>query len=153
MERRVHPDEAALGRRGLSLPLGAATTASRRPGRGRRRAGAERLEQARSTAAAELENAAPGRRTADRALAIAVDRLAIRTTTLTSTRVRADLGAVAPLDLRRAELDALDAALAVARALDDARTARSTAELALGRDPSDAWVAAALAAAALTEVP
>lgn len=154
----IDPWNAAVSQTNLtlgasfSLPLGAANSAGVAQAEVDVALDRTRLEQARWTATTELEALVRAVAQAERALGIAVDRLAIRTTTLTSARVRADLGAVSPLDLRRAELDALDAALAVARAQDDARGARSRAELALGRDLSDAWVAAALAAEPM-EVP
>ena len=107
----------------------------------------ERLAQARSAAASELENLLRADDQARRAAAIAAERYALRSTQLASVRVRADLGQASPLDLRRAELDALDAALSLLRADDQARGARVRLEAALGRTPSFDPIAAALAAA------
>jgi len=107
----------------------------------------ERLQQAWSAAALELENLARAADQAGRARDVALERYAARLANLASVRVRAELGAVSPLDLRRAEHDALDAALALLRADDQARTARLRLELALGRTPTFDPIAAALAAA------
>lgn len=107
----------------------------------------ERLQQAWSAAALELENVLRADDQAQRALAVAAERHAQRRTQLASVRVRADLGLVSPLELQRAELDALDAALALLRADDQARAARLRLEAALGRTPSFDPIAAALAAA------
>lgn len=107
----------------------------------------ERLAQARSAAALELENLLRADDQARRAAALAGERYAQRLTQLASLRVRADLGQASPLDLRRAELDVLDAALSLLRADDQARSARVRLEAALGRAPSFDPIAAALAAA------
>ena len=107
----------------------------------------ERLQQAWSAAALELENLARAADQAGRARDVALERHAARLASLASVRVRTELGAVSPLDLRRAELDALDAALALLRADDQARTANLRLELALGRTPTFDPIAAALAAA------
>lgn len=136
----------------VSLPLGAATAAGVGQAEVDEALALERLQQAWAAAALDLENLLRAVDQAERASALATDRLAIRATALVSARVRADLGALSPLDLRRAELDALDAALAVARAQDQARTARARAEIALDREPSDDLIAAAFAATT-TEVP
>lgn len=135
----------------FSVPLGAANSAGVAQAEVAVEVARTRLEQARWTATTELEALLRAVDQAERALGIAIDRLAIRTTTLTSVRVRADLGAASPLDLRRAELDVLDASLAVVRAQDDARDARTRTELALGLVPTDAWLAAALSAALAAE--
>jgi outer membrane protein TolC len=107
----------------------------------------ERLQQARWAAAQELETTLRADDLAGHALAIAAERYAQRLIQLASVRVRADLGLVSPLDLRRAELDALDAALALLRADDQARNARLRLDVALGQAPSFDPIAAALAAA------
>jgi outer membrane protein TolC len=107
----------------------------------------ERLQQARSTAALELENLLRAVDEARRAATIAAERYAQRLDQLASVRVRADLGQVSPLDLQRAELDALDATLSLLRADDQARRALLRLEAALGRAPSFDPIAAALAAA------
>jgi outer membrane protein TolC len=107
----------------------------------------ERLQQAWSAAAMELENLIRADDQAQRALALAAERYAQRQTQLASVQVRAGLGLVSPLELRRAELDALDAALALLRADDQARGARLRLEAALGRTPSFDPIAAALTAA------
>ena len=107
----------------------------------------ERLQQAWSAAALELENLARAADQAARSQAVAVERHAARLANLASVSVRAELGAVSALDLRRAELDALDAALALLRADDQARTALLRLELALGRAASFDPIAAALTAA------
>ena len=107
----------------------------------------ERLLQARSAAALELENLLRADDQAQRAATLAGERYAQRLTQLASVQVRADLGQVSPLDLRRAELDALDAAQSLLRADDQARSARVRLEAALGRTPSFDPIAAALAAA------
>jgi outer membrane protein TolC len=106
----------------------------------------ERLRQARSAAALELENLLRADEQARRAAALAAERHAQRLTQLASVRVRADLGQASPLDLRRAELDAFDAALALLRADDQARSARLRLEAALDRSPSFDPIAAVLAA-------
>ena len=136
----------------FSVPIGAATAAGVAQAEVAVELARTRLEQARWTATTELEALLRAVDQAERALGITIDRLALRTTTLTSVRVRAELGAASPLDLRRAELDALDASLAVARAQDDVRGARSRAELALGIVPTDAWLSAALTAALAAEL-
>ncbi len=107
----------------------------------------ERLLQARSAAALELENLLRADDQARRTATLAGERYAQRLTQLASVQVRADLGQVSPLDLRRAELDALDAAQSLLRADDQARSARVRLEAALGRTPSFDPIAAALAAA------
>jgi len=107
----------------------------------------ERLQQARSAASLELENLVRADEQARRAAALAAERHAQRLTQLASVRVRADLGQASPLDLRRAELDAFDAALALLRADDQARSARLRLEAALDRSPSFDPIAAVLAAA------
>lgn len=107
----------------------------------------ERLQQARSAAALEIENLLRADEQARRAAALAAERHAQRLTQLASVRVRADLGQASPLDLRRAELDGYDAALALLRADDQARAARLRLEAALDRSPSFDPIAAVLAAA------
>lgn len=136
----------------LSLPIGVASAAGVAQAEIDEALALERLQQAWSAAALELETQLRAADQAERALALAVDRLGIRSASVASARVRADLGALSPIDLARAELDALDAALSVLRAQDQARSATTRVELTLGRTPSDPWIAAALAAAT-TEVP
>jgi len=107
----------------------------------------EWLAQARSAAALELENLLRADEQARRNVALAAERHAQRLAQLASLRIRADLGQVSPLDLRRAELDALDAALTLLRADDQLQAARLRLETALGRTPSFDPIAAVLAAA------
>jgi outer membrane protein TolC len=107
----------------------------------------ERLQQAWSAAALELENLLRAAEQARRAAALAARALrpAGRPTSPRCGYVRG--WAPLALDLQRAELDALDAALALLRADDQARSALLRLEAALGRTPSFDPIAAALAAA------
>lgn len=112
----------------------------------------ERWEQAVATADVALDAALASHDDALRELALAVERLALRSTQLASLRLRAAAGAVAPLDLERAELDHLEQALAVLRMADQVWIARARLEARVGQALSCDSIATAVAAV-VSEVP
>lgn len=140
------PTTATFGAN-LSLPFGAATGAAIAQAAVDEALALARWQQAWASAALDLEGALRAAERADRALDLARDRYDLRAATLASVEARAGLGAASPLDLERARLDALEAALAVLRADDQARGARIRCELRLGRAPSFEPIATALRAA------
>lgn len=111
-----------------------------------------RWEQAVATAEVALDAALASHDDAQRELALAVERLALRETQLASLRLRAAAGAVAPLDLERAELDYLEQALAVLRMADQVWIARARLEARVGQALSCDSIVTAVAAV-VSEVP
>lgn len=112
----------------------------------------ERWEQAVATAEVALDAALANHDDAQRELALAVERLGLRETQLASLRLRAAAGAVAPLDLERAELDHLEQALAVFRMADQVWIARARLEARVDQALSCDSIAMAVAAV-VSEVP
>jgi outer membrane protein len=122
----------------VSIPLNSARAAESAQARAAAALASERLEQARVVAEIEIDASARTVDIAVRQLAISLERAELRRDQQASLALRASLGDVSLLELERARLDALDADLALARALDQARAALARLEQALRLDPSPA---------------